>query len=40
MGRKKLNFSRKEFNKSDAQEAGFTTKGAALKFFKIHRKIS
>ena len=33
MGRKKLNFSRKEFKKSDAQEAGFTTKGAALKFF-------
>ena len=34
MGRKKLNFSRKEFKKSDAQSAGFTTKGAALKFFK------
>ena len=34
MGRKKLNFSRKDFKKSDAQSAGFTTKGAALKFFK------
>ena len=34
MGRKKLNFSRKEFKKSDAQTAGFATKGAALKFFK------
>ena len=34
MGRKKLNFSRKDFKKSDAQTAGFTTKGAALKFFK------
>ena len=34
MGRNKLNFSRKDFKKSDAQSAGFTTKGAALKFFK------
>ena len=34
MGRKKLNFSRTDFKKSDAQSAGFTTKGAALKFFK------
>ena len=34
MGRKKLNFSRKDFKKSDAQIAGFKTKGAALKFFK------
>ena len=34
MGRKKLNFSRKEFKKSDAQTAGFATKAAALKFFK------
>jgi len=34
MGRKKLNFSRKEFKKSDAQSSGFSTKGAALKFFK------
>ena len=34
MGRKKLNFSRTDFKKSDAQSAGFKTKGAALKFFK------
>ena len=34
MGRKKLNFSRTDFKKTDAQAAGFTTKGAALKFFK------
>ena len=40
MGRKKLNFSRTDFKKSDAQSAGFTTKGAALKFLKVHRKIS
>ena len=43
MGRKKLNFSRKDFKKSDAQSAGFTTKGALgqpLNFLKIHQKIS
>ncbi len=40
MGRKKLNFGRKEFKNYDAQEAGFTTKGAALKFFKYTPKIS
>jgi hypothetical protein len=40
MGRKKLNFSRKNFKKSNAQEAGFATKGAALNFFKNTPKIS
>jgi hypothetical protein len=34
MGRKKLNFSKKEFKKSDAQTAGFATKAEALIFFK------
>ncbi len=29
-----MNFSREDFKKSDAQSAGFTTKGAALKCFK------
>ena len=33
MGRKKLNFSLKDFKKSDAYETGFKTKGIALKFF-------
>ena len=40
MGRKKLNFSRKDFKKSDAQSAGFKTKGQPLNVLKIHQKIS
>jgi len=38
MGRKKLNFHLKDFKKSDAQQAGFKTKGLAVKFFKITPK--
>ena len=34
MGRKKLNFSTKDFKKSNAQEAGFKTKALAIKFLK------
>ena len=34
MGRKKLNFSLKDFQKSDALETEFKTKGIALKFLK------
>ena len=35
MGRKKLNFHLQDFKKPDAQQAGFKTKGLAIKFFKI-----
>jgi 5-methylcytosine-specific restriction enzyme A len=38
MGRKKLNFSRKDFTKSNAQEAGFKTKTLAIKFWKTTPK--
>ena len=37
-GRKKLNFSRKDFTKLEALEAGFKTKGLALKFWKTTPK--
>ena len=38
MGRKKLNFSRKDFKKSNALESGFKTKALALKFWKTTPK--
>ena len=38
MGRKKLNFSRKDFTKSNAQEAGIKTNTLAIKFWKTTPK--